>query len=156
ILDLDHPDIEDFIRWKVVEEQKVAALVSGSKLLKRNLNAILKAVWEHATEAERYNPAKNPGLRHAIAKAYQCETPANYVERMLQLARQGVKEIEFEEYDTDWNSKAYYTVSGQNSNNSVRVPNEFMDAVAKDGEWNLYWRTELERARAERRAPKAR
>ena len=43
VLDLDHPDIEEFINWKVVEEQKVAALVTGSKLLNRHLNAILKA-----------------------------------------------------------------------------------------------------------------
>src|SRR5207245_4031706 len=43
VLDLDHPDIIDFIRWKVVEEQKVTALVAGSRLLNRRLNAILKA-----------------------------------------------------------------------------------------------------------------
>src|SRR5215471_4012022 len=103
VLDLDHPDIEDFVSWKVIEEEKVAALVAGSKLLHKHLNAIIKAVWDHPTDAERYTPAKNQGLRQAIAKAYQCETPTNYVERMLQLARQGVKEIAFEEYDTDWN-----------------------------------------------------
>src|SRR3982751_4371618 len=39
-LDLDHPDIEEFIDWKVIEEQKVAAMVTGSKLLNRKLNAI--------------------------------------------------------------------------------------------------------------------
>jgi ribonucleoside-diphosphate reductase alpha chain len=61
-----------------------------------------------------------------------------------------------EEYDTDWNSRAYYTVSGQNSNNSVRLSNEFMDAVQKDGEWHLYWRTEKEKAKREGRVPKPR
>ena len=58
------------------------------------------------------------------------------------------------EYDTDWNSKAYFTVSGQNSNNSVRITNEFMDAVEHDEPWHLYWRTELEAAKAENRKPK--
>src|SRR5436305_7642580 len=43
VLDLDHPDIEEFVNWKVVEEQNVAALVTGSKLLNRHLNAILQA-----------------------------------------------------------------------------------------------------------------
>src|ERR1700741_3812244 len=50
ILDLDHPDILEFINWKVHEEQKVAALVTGSRLTKRHLNAILKAchAWPRA------------------------------------------------------------------------------------------------------------
>src|SRR5215468_11109013 len=43
VLDLDHPDIEQFVNWKVVEEDKVAALVTGSRTLGRHLNAILKA-----------------------------------------------------------------------------------------------------------------
>ena len=43
VVDIDHPDIEDFINWKVNEEQKVAALVTGSKILAERLNAILKA-----------------------------------------------------------------------------------------------------------------
>ena len=41
-VDLDHPDIEDYVNWKVVEEQKVAALVAGSKLCNRHLNAIMQ------------------------------------------------------------------------------------------------------------------
>src|SRR5262249_31644170 len=59
-----------------------------------------------------------------------------------------------DEYDTDWNSRAYYTVSGQNSNNSVRVSDAFMEAVDKDGVWPLYWRTEREKAKREGRQPK--
>ncbi len=49
----------------------------------------------------------------------------------MQLAKQGFTSLRIEEYDTDWNSKAYYTVSGQNSNNSVRIDNAFMKAVRK-------------------------
>jgi ribonucleoside-diphosphate reductase alpha chain len=44
-------------------------------------------------------------------------------------------------YDSDFNGEAYATVAGQNSNNSVRIPHEFMQAVEKDGNWNLKWRT---------------
>jgi len=45
-------------------------------------------------------------------------------------------------YPSDFNGEAYSTVSGQNSNNSVRIPNEFMQAVLDDGEWKLKWRTD--------------
>ncbi len=86
-LDLDHPDIEEFINWKVNEEKKVAAMAQAG-------------------------------------------------------------------YDTDYNGEAYSTVSGQNSNNSVRVPHAFFEALEQDGEWNLVWRTELRKAKKEGRAPK--
>src|ERR1700720_2936869 len=46
IVDADHPDIEDYIDWKVIEEQKVAALVAGSKLAARHLNLIMAACRE--------------------------------------------------------------------------------------------------------------
>jgi len=156
ILDLDHPDIEDFVNWKVIEEQKVAALVTGSKLLNRHLNAVMKACHGGTRPADRFDPARNADLGKAVADARAALVPLNYVERVIQLARQGFTALHVEEYDTDWNSKAYATVSGQNSNNSVRVSNAFMDAVRKDGPWHLYWRTELEKARAEGRDPKPR
>ena len=154
VLDLDHPDIEEFINWKVVEEQKVAAMVTGSKLLNRHLNAILKACHDWDKPAERYDRKLNPNLRRALGDAYADLVPANYCERMIQLAKQGITEVHLEEYDTDWNSKAYLSVSGQNSNNSVRVTSEFMREVEADGPWNLYWRTEKEKAKKEGRAPK--
>jgi len=155
VLDLDHPDIEEFVNWKVTEEQKVADLVTGSRLMNLHLNAIMRALHGHANADERYDPTKNAGLRKAVLDARAALIPENYIARVLQLARQGWKSIEVDEYDTDWNSKAYYTVSGQNSNNSVRIPNEFMRAVENNGPWPLYWRTELEKAKRENRAPKA-
>src|SRR5947207_9158273 len=74
VLDMDHPEIEDFINWKVREEKKVAALVRSG-------------------------------------------------------------------YSSDFNGDAYGTVSGQNSNNSVRVPDRFMEAVVNDGPWQTTFRT---------------
>jgi ribonucleoside-diphosphate reductase alpha chain len=156
VLDLDHPDIEEFVNWKVVEEEKVASLVTGSRILSKHLNAVLKAAVSWPAPEERLDRARNVDLRRAIAAARAALVPTNYIERMLQLARQGVTSVKFEEYDTDWNSKAYYTVSGQNSNNSVRVSNEFMDAVLNDAPWSLYWRTEKVKAAAADRPPKPR
>ncbi len=86
-LDLDHPDIEDFVNWKVREEIKVACLAEGFKTL--------------------------PGDQKAVAE------------------RLGLK------LDYDFNGEAYATVSGQNSNNSVRIPNSFFEAVETDGDWTL-------------------
>ena len=66
--------------------------------------------------------------------------PDNYIERVISFAKQGYKDIDFKVYDTDWDSEAYLTVSGQNSNNSVRVTDEFLNAVQDDGDWNLTYR----------------
>ncbi len=91
-LDLDHPDITDFINWKVREEIKVAALVEGIKHLKPDQQQLA--------------------------------------------SRLGLK------LDYDFNGEAYNTVSGQNSNNSVRVPDAFIKALDQDGDWQLIRRTD--------------
>ncbi|MCW5777279.1 MAG: adenosylcobalamin-dependent ribonucleoside-diphosphate reductase [Phycisphaeraceae bacterium] len=93
-LDMDHPDIEAFINWKVREEIKVAAMVEGLRLLKKS-------------DEEIAETCRQLGL----------------------------------DLDYDFNGEAYQTVSGQNSNNSVRVPDEFFDAVDADAEWETTWRT---------------
>ncbi|MBT4137656.1 MAG: vitamin B12-dependent ribonucleotide reductase [Candidatus Latescibacteria bacterium] len=73
-LDMDHPEIVEFINWKSEEEKKVAALIAGG-------------------------------------------------------------------YSSDFNGEAYKTVSGQNSNNSIRITDEFMQAVENDGDWHTTLRT---------------
>ncbi len=142
VVDVDHPDIEEFINWKVREEQKVAALVTGSKICQKRLKAIMKACVNCEAEGDAcFDPAKNPALKRAIKEARRDQIPASYIARVIQFARQGFKDIEFETYDTDWDSEAYLTVSGQNSNNSVRVTDEFLRAVLEDKEWGLTART---------------
>ncbi|HTG11380.1 MAG TPA: LAGLIDADG family homing endonuclease, partial [Candidatus Eisenbacteria bacterium] len=88
------------------------------------------------------DPRQNPALRSAVREARAALVPEGYIQRVLLLAGQGVREIHFPEYDTDWDSEAYYTVSGQNSNNSVRVPNAFFDVLARRGQWELKRRTD--------------
>ena len=143
ICDMDHPDIEAFIDWKVIEEQKVAALVAGSKMHEEKLNALFAAIrgWDGA-EGRRHRPEGTPRSRAAIRDARRVAIPEGYVKRILQYAEQGFASIEFPTYDTDWDSDAYLTVSGQNSNNSVRVTDAFLKAVAEDADWALIRRTD--------------
>ncbi|MEM1361495.1 MAG: vitamin B12-dependent ribonucleotide reductase [Pseudomonadota bacterium] len=143
ICDADHPDIEDFINWKVVEEQKVASLVAGSKTHQEKLNGIFMAIrdWDGAAEAA-YDPAVNVGLKSAVRSAKKAAIPETYIKRVLDYARQGYESIEFPTYDTDWDSEAYASVSGQNSNNSVRVKDAFLKAVRDDADWELIRRTD--------------
>ncbi len=138
IVDADHPDIEDFINWKVLEEQKVASIVAGSKMHEQKLNLIFAAIkgWDGA-QADAYDPVKNDQLKAAIRDAKKVAIPETYVKRVLDYAKQGHTSIEFPTYDTDWDSEAYNSVSGQNSNNSIRVTNAFLTAVEKDADWEL-------------------
>ncbi|MGE3918378.1 MAG: vitamin B12-dependent ribonucleotide reductase, partial [Hyphomicrobiaceae bacterium] len=146
VVDVDHPDIEAYIDWKVREEQKVAALVTGSKICQKRLKAVMaaivscdqEAVEAGATRDERcFDPAQNKALKRAIREAKRDQVPQNYILRIIQMARQGETEVDFAVFDTDWDSEAYLTVSGQNSNNSVRVTDEFLKSVGDDADWNL-------------------
>ncbi|GGG58343.1 ribonucleotide-diphosphate reductase subunit alpha [Salipiger pallidus] len=143
IVDSDHPDIEEFINWKVKEEQKVASLVAGSKMHEKMLNDIFAAIrnWE-GLEEDAYEANANLGLKKAIREAKKVSIPETYIKRVLDYARQGYASIEFPTYDTDWDSEAYASVSGQNSNNSIRVTDAFLEAI-KDGKlWELIRRTD--------------
>ncbi len=73
--------------------------------------------------------------------------PEAYIQRAIQLGAQGYEAIDFPEYDTNWDSEAYVTVSGQNSNNSVRIPNDFFACLEAGEPWPLRWRTSGELAR---------
>lgn len=138
-LDIDHPDVVEFIEWKMVEERKVASLVAGSKACKMILKEILESAWMNGEVVS--DLSKNAKLKKAIRRANQWFVPKSYVSRILQLARQGYNQVDFPEYDVNWESEAYSTVSGQNSNNSVRLSNDFMDAVINDADWDLIART---------------
>ncbi|MFL5732862.1 MAG: adenosylcobalamin-dependent ribonucleoside-diphosphate reductase [Chloroflexia bacterium] len=137
ILNIDHPDIEKFIDWKVVEEQKVAALVAGSILCRKQLNLVM-AAWHTKEESSATDkPATEKAYRKALREAREAGVPEGLLGRAIGLAEQGDRTFDFPIYDTDWEGEAYFTVSGQNANNSVRMSNSFVEAVQQDKEWNL-------------------
>ncbi|MFM8771967.1 MAG: vitamin B12-dependent ribonucleotide reductase [Candidatus Kapaibacterium sp.] len=137
IVNVDHPDIEKFIEWKAKEEEKVAALVAGSKIASTFLHAISDAAQQGGTDEHN-----NERLRVLIQRALNRGVPYNIIKRTLALIDQGFTNIDFAQFDTHYEGEAYNTVSGQNSNNSVRVTNDFMEAVITDSAWNLTWRTD--------------
>ncbi|MFT4310075.1 MAG: adenosylcobalamin-dependent ribonucleoside-diphosphate reductase [Candidatus Woesearchaeota archaeon] len=134
-LDMDHPEIEDFILWKMYEEQKVAGLVTGSQICKKHLDAIISLAQQNA------DITTNKQLAQAVKQATKDQVPLNYIYRVLQLAKQGKTDFDFPVFDTHYESAAYETVSGQNANNSVRIPNAFMEALQQDKDWQLVART---------------
>ncbi len=136
ILNVDHPDIEDFIDWKAKEEEKVAALVAGSKATANALQKVMDAAIASGADMK-----VNADLAKAVREAVAAEVPHSYIFRTLALVEQGFTTLDFDTFDTHYESEAYNTVSGQNSNNSVRVTAEFMQAVVEDKEWNLVKRT---------------
>jgi ribonucleoside-diphosphate reductase alpha chain len=138
VVNVDHPDIEAYIDWKVKEEEKVAALVAGSKIVKKTLKAIMRACVNcEGANDDCFNPERNPALKKEIKLARRASVPDGVIKKIIQFARQGYKDVAFETFTTDWDSEAYLTVSGQNSNNSVRVTDDFLRAVEENGDWSL-------------------
>jgi len=127
-VDVDHPEIEDYIALKVREENKVAALVTGSMLNRQYLSVMRDAKTENE-------------LNIAGAEALDAGVPGGLVQRAMQAWLSGVK-FDVETYDVDWQGEAYGTVTGQNANNSVTISDDFMAALEKDGDWNLTARTD--------------
>ncbi len=147
ILDIDHPEIFEFVGWKVREEDKVAFLAAGSILVGNHANAILAAAKGDN------NPVTNKPLGKVVGRAIKAGVPGPYIRRLLGMAGAGVTTIEVPVYGCDWQSEAYRTVGGQNGNNTVRLTDHFMKHCDTDEPHHLYWRTEKEKAKSEGRKP---
>ncbi|MDR2733819.1 MAG: adenosylcobalamin-dependent ribonucleoside-diphosphate reductase [Spirochaetota bacterium] len=154
ILDIDHPEIQNFIKWKVNEEQKVAALAAGSRLLRDTMHRITAACGL-MLDANAADPRANPQLAAVLLDARRQHIPEAWIMRALQLVAEGKGDTEIPVYDTDWNAEGYATVSGQNSNNSVRIPNAFIRALENDDAWPLYSRCGASNEKRITRSPKA-
>ena len=101
-LDLDHPDIEEYIDWKSSEEEKDSALVIGSNILQKHANSLMDAVWGYGDDGGRFDQRANLGLRRAMVRAIKDHVPDPHIQRILDLAEQGWKGVDFEILDTNW------------------------------------------------------
>ncbi len=144
ILDADHPDIEAYSKWKAEEEYKVACLAAGSALMRSQAQLLRDAVTTVEASAlppeERFSFERNIPLRKAARLALRSGVPAPFLHQLLSMYRQGDYSTDLPLYNTAWEGEAYNTVSGQSSNNSVRVDNSFMKAVQDDADWELIGR----------------
>ena len=142
ILDADHPDIEPYVAWKAEEEYKVACLAAGSAVLRRYGESMKSAIEASGLPPESaFSFTENADLRKSVKDALNAGLPSAWIHQVLSMYRQTGELVPLPQYDTAWESEAYNTVSGQSSNNSVRVDNVFMKAVMDDGDWGLKART---------------
>jgi ribonucleoside-diphosphate reductase alpha chain len=142
-LDADHPDVEKYINWKVQEEHKTASLAAGSAVIKKSLEGLKRALANfRGPEGDRFDSGKNRELALALREALEDRIPPAYLYQLLRRLEQGDGELDLQVFSTAWDDEAYNTVSGQSSNNSLRVSDEFLKAVIEDGDWDLRGRTD--------------
>jgi ribonucleoside-diphosphate reductase alpha chain len=141
ILDIDHPDIVDFVTWKREEEEKVACLAAGSRVIERHLRRIGKTV-DDAPESSRFDVKANDRLKRAVAAARRDGVPPGLIDRALRMLAESGESMSLPVFSVDWDSEGYRTVSGQNANLSVRVTDAFLDAAAKNEDWPLHRRVD--------------
>jgi ribonucleoside-diphosphate reductase alpha chain len=140
-LDADHPDIESYIDWKVGEEHKVASMVAGSAIIKKDIDAIKKAISHfRGPKADSFNTEKNRELASVLRVALSDKIPPAYLYQLLRRLEQGDNTVNPTVFSTIWDDEAYNTVSGQSSNNSIRLTDAFMQAVTGNKEWSLIGR----------------
>ena len=128
VVDIDHPDIEAYINWKVKEEQKVAALVTGSKICQQRPEGHHEGLRQLRGRGRRLLRSRRRTRRSSAPSRRRAATSCPTTTSAASSSSRGraTRTSSSPTYDTDWDSEAYLTVSGQNSNNSVRVTDEFL------------------------------
>ena len=135
-LDADHPDVEKYIDWKAEEEHKVASMIAGSRIIRKHFDAVRKSAASFRGPAgDALNAEKNRELAAALRRALAEEVPPAYLYQLLRALEYGLPDPQV--FTAAWDGEAYNTVSGQSSNNSLRVSDEFMKAVEEGGSWEL-------------------
>ena len=141
VVDIDHPDVLSFIRWKGEEQYKAAALMTGARVMRKYLSAMMAAI-ESGEGEERFLPQRNPALKEAITHARRALIPAAAIERVIAYAKQGYRELHIPIYSAENDSEIFFTVSAHQSRQAVRVTNRFMQAAEDNHRFALRRRTD--------------
>lgn len=135
-IDIDHPDVEHFMRWRMEEEQKAAALYTGAQAMRKHLMAVMEAV-QHSESESRFSAASNPRLKRVLRKARAAMVPEVYIQRVLDYARQGYTEIDIPVHGLEETSEIFASLSSYQAQLSVRVPDRFMKALETESQWEV-------------------
>ncbi|MDR2008611.1 MAG: vitamin B12-dependent ribonucleotide reductase [Alphaproteobacteria bacterium] len=138
VLDANHPDIEEFVSWKLKEEQKVISLIAGSQINYQVLQLILNTVQEFSGDiADKIDIDKNLELRNVLSVAKSLMIPEKLIKTALLLAKQNIFTLDFDIFAAALGSDSYNTVSAQSSNTTVAVSNAFLEKVLREEKWDL-------------------
>lgn len=138
VLDADHPEIEDFINWKIKEDEKIVSMVTGSNIVKRILELIFEACKDYqGLEENKYNHLVNEKLKSVIFLASNLMVPEKYIDRALLLAKQNIYDINYAIFTTAWDLEASKTVTGKNTTTFISITNTFMTKYYNNENWYL-------------------
>ncbi len=141
VVDIDHPDVLGFIRWKGEEQYKAAALITGARVMRQHLSGVMAAITQGSGEG-RFNPQQNAALKAAITRAKRAMIPGSAIERVMAYARQGYRELHIPIYTAEAGSEVFFTVSAHQTKQAVRVTHRFMQAAEDKEKFALRRRTD--------------
>ena len=127
ILNIDHPEIQNFIEWKVKEERKIRDLITGSKINVR----FLKQIYDKAKAGKDTKGRCIERLIHSVEPGI--------IQKVIDAAKMG-NEFDFGMFNNDFNGQATKTVSGQNANNNIAISDSFMVSAIRNGKHHLKFR----------------
>lgn len=141
VVDIDHPDVMPFIRWKGEEQYKAAALITGARVMRKFLSGVMAAITAMEGD-ERFSPQKNLVLKQAIDRARRALIPSSAIDRVIAYARQGYTQMHIPVYSAADGSDVFFTVSAHQNRQAVRLTDRFMEAVEHKEKFGLRKRTD--------------
>lgn len=127
VIDIDHPDVLSFVRWKGEEQYKAAALITGARVMRKHLSAVLAATVGQGEE--RFSPRHNKKLAQEITKARRQQIPERAIERVIAYARQGFTDMHIPLYSAAEGTDLFFSISAHHTRQAVRLSGKFMEAA---------------------------